>query len=76
MFGSFHATKFLNTFEGGAVVTNDGEFADSCRAMRNFGFSGEDEVSALGINGKMNEIEAVMGFDIARSHGRNHRDQS
>lgn len=59
---SFHATKFVSTFEGGAVVTNDDEFADSCRAMRNFGFSGEDEVSALGINGKMNEIEAVMGL--------------
>jgi dTDP-4-amino-4,6-dideoxygalactose transaminase len=59
---SFHATKFLNTFEGGAVVTNDGEFADSCRAMCNFGFSGEDEVTSLGINGKMNEIEAVMGL--------------
>ena len=59
---SFHATKFVSTFEGGAVVTDDGEFADSCRAIRNFGFSGEDEVSGLGINGKMNEIEAVMGL--------------
>jgi dTDP-4-amino-4,6-dideoxygalactose transaminase len=59
---SFHATKFLNTFEGGAVVTNDDVFASSCRAMRNFGFSGEDEVTSLGINGKMNEIEAVMGL--------------
>jgi dTDP-4-amino-4,6-dideoxygalactose transaminase len=59
---SFHATKFLNTFEGGAVVTNDDEFAEACRAMRNFGFSGEDEVSTLGINGKMNEFEAVMGL--------------
>ena len=59
---SFHATKFLNTFEGGAVVTNDDGFAEACRAMRNFGFSGEDEVSTLGINGKMNEFEAVMGL--------------
>jgi len=59
---SFHATKFLNTFEGGAVTTDDDELASSCRAMRNFGFSGEDEVSSLGINGKMNEIEAVMGL--------------
>ena len=59
---SFHATKFLNTFEGGAVVTNDDGFAEACRAMRNFGFSGEDGVSTLGINGKMNEFEAVMGL--------------
>ena len=59
---SFHATKFVNTLEGGAVVTNDDEFADRCRSMRNFGFSGEDLVTALGINGKMNEFEAVMGL--------------
>ena len=59
---SFHATKFVNTLEGGAVVTNDGDFADRCRAMRNFGFCGEDLVSSLGINGKMNEFEAVMGL--------------
>jgi dTDP-4-amino-4,6-dideoxygalactose transaminase len=59
---SFHATKYVNTLEGGAVVTNDSKFADSCRAMRNFGFGGEDAVSTLGINGKMNEIEAAMGL--------------
>ena len=25
---SFHATKFFNTFEGGAIVTDDDELAD------------------------------------------------
>jgi dTDP-4-amino-4,6-dideoxygalactose transaminase len=60
---SFHATKFINTLEGGAVVTDDDEFADRCRAMRNFGFTGEDAVAALGINGKMNEFGAVMGLE-------------
>jgi dTDP-4-amino-4,6-dideoxygalactose transaminase len=59
---SFHATKFVNTLEGGAVATNDEDFAERCRAMRNFGFSGEDEVSSLGINAKMNEFEAAMGL--------------
>src|SRR5690606_14102742 len=28
---SFHATKFFNTFEGGAVVTNDDELAETMR---------------------------------------------
>ena len=37
---SFHATKFFNTFEGGAVVTNDDALAEKMRLMRNFGFSG------------------------------------
>ena len=36
---SFHATKFLNSFEGGAVATNDDDLASKIRLMKNFGFS-------------------------------------
>lgn len=59
---SFHATKFFNTFEGGAVLTNDDELADTTRLMRNFGFSGMDNVIHSGTNGKMAEISAAMGL--------------
>lgn len=59
---SFHATKIFNTFEGGAVVTNDGELADKMRLMRNFGFAGYDNVIHPGTNGKMPEINAAMGL--------------
>jgi dTDP-4-amino-4,6-dideoxygalactose transaminase len=59
---SFHATKFFNTFEGGAVVTNDDQLADRLRLMRNFGFAGYDNVVHLGTNGKMPEICAAMGL--------------
>jgi dTDP-4-amino-4,6-dideoxygalactose transaminase len=59
---SFHATKFFNTFEGGAVVTNDGELAEIIRSMRNFGFEGMDNVICPGTNGKMIEIAAAMGL--------------
>jgi dTDP-4-amino-4,6-dideoxygalactose transaminase len=59
---SFHATKILNTFEGGAIVTNNSELAAKIRSMKNFGFSGYDEVSWLGTNGKMSEISAAMGL--------------
>jgi dTDP-4-amino-4,6-dideoxygalactose transaminase len=58
---SFHATKFLNTSEGGAVMTNDGELAAQIRLMRNFGFTGYDRVASIGTNGKMSEIAAAMG---------------
>lgn len=64
---SFHATKFLNTLEGGAVVTNDSQLAEKLRFMRNFGFSGEDCVAHLGTNGKMNEISAAMGLTLLES---------
>jgi dTDP-4-amino-4,6-dideoxygalactose transaminase len=59
---SFHATKFFNTFEGGAVVTNDDTLAEKMRLMRNFGFSGYDNVIYPGTNGKMTEISAAMGM--------------
>jgi len=61
---SFHATKFFNTFEGGAIVTNDDELQKKIRLMKNFGFSGinYDEVIYVGTNGKMNEASAAMGL--------------
>lgn len=59
---SFHATKFLNSFEGGAVVTNNDELAKKIRLMRNFGFKGFDNVVTLGTNGKMSEPCAAMGL--------------
>lgn len=59
---SFHATKFFNTFEGGAVVTNDDKLAEAMRLMRNFGFEGMDNVIHPGTNGKMIEVVAAMGL--------------
>ena len=59
---SFHATKFFNTFEGGAVVTNDDDLAAKIRLMKNFGFAGYDKVIYVGTNGKMSEVSAAMGL--------------
>jgi dTDP-4-amino-4,6-dideoxygalactose transaminase len=59
---SFHATKVFNTFEGGAVVTDDDELAETMQLMRNFGFRGYDNVIHPGTNGKMPEINAAMGL--------------
>jgi dTDP-4-amino-4,6-dideoxygalactose transaminase len=59
---SFHATKFFNSFEGGAVATNDDDLATAVRLMTNFGFAGVDDVIYVGTNGKMHEISAAMGL--------------
>ncbi len=59
---SFHATKVFNTFEGGAITTDDDSLADKARLIRNFGFSGYDNVVHFGTNGKMPEINAAMGL--------------
>jgi len=67
---SFHATKFFNTFEGGAVVSNDDDLATRLRLMRNFGFAGYDQVVSVGINGKMTEVAAAMGLTNLESLDR------
>lgn len=67
---SFHATKFLNTFEGGAVVTNNDDLASKIRLMKNFGFVGLDDVGYIGTNGKMNEVSAAMGLTSLESIDR------
>ena len=59
---SFHATKLFNSFEGGAVATNDDQLAHKIRLMKNFGFAGEDKVVYIGTNGKMTEVCAAMGI--------------
>ncbi len=74
---SFHATKFFNTFEGGAVLTNNDELAARIRLMKNFGFQGYDNVIHVGTNGKMTEICAAMGLtgldSLDEFIGVNHR---
>ncbi|WP_334162354.1 DegT/DnrJ/EryC1/StrS family aminotransferase [Phenylobacterium sp.] len=76
---SFHATKFLNSLEGGAVATNDDELAQALRLMRNFGFVGYDDVIHPGTNGKMVEACAAMGLvnlagidGLIETNARNH----
>jgi dTDP-4-amino-4,6-dideoxygalactose transaminase len=64
---SFHATKFFNTFEGGAVATNNDELAAKIRLMKNFGFQGYDNVIYIGTNGKMPEVAAAMGLTSLES---------
>lgn len=68
---SFHATKVLNSIEGGAITTNDEALADGLRRMRNFGFPGDgrDTTVELGTNGKMNEFGAAMGLTNLASLG-------
>lgn len=64
---SFHATKVVNSFEGGAIVTADEGFAEVARLMRNHGFADYDEVGHVGTNGKMSEIAAAMGLTSLES---------
>ncbi|MFD5305485.1 DegT/DnrJ/EryC1/StrS family aminotransferase [Streptomyces rochei] len=77
---SFHATKFINSFEGGALVTDDPRVAERARAMRNFGIGEDREVISSGTNAKMSEASAAMGLvslervdALIEQNTRNHR---
>ena len=64
---SLHATKFVNSFEGGIVTTRDTSLAERLRLVRNFGFEDQDKVVCLGTNAKMSEISAAMGITSIES---------
>ncbi len=59
---SFHATKAFNTIEGGCVALRDGEVALKAYQLLNFGIMGEEKVTGVGANAKMNEFAAAMGL--------------
>lgn len=59
---SFHATKVFNTFEGGAIVSQDAKTKKRIDYLKNFGFKDETTVVAPGINAKMNEVQAAFGL--------------
>lgn len=59
---SFHATKLFTTLEGGCLTYNDPELKEKIYNLRNFGIKNEEEVVDIGINGKMNEMQASIGL--------------
>ena len=59
---SFHATKVYNTLEGGAMVMHDAETKKKIDGLKNFGFAGETEVVAPGINSKVDEVRSAYGL--------------
>ena len=59
---SFHATKLFTTIEGGCLTYNDDDLRQKIYYLRNFGIKNEDEVVDIGINGKMNELQASIGL--------------
>lgn len=59
---SFHATKVFNTIEGGAVTFSDHRIYERLFNLKNFGIRGEEIVTEVGANAKMNEFAAIMGL--------------
>lgn len=59
---SFHATKIYHTLEGGALAYNDPYLKERLYSLRNFGFDNNNNVVEPGTNGKLNEVQAIVGI--------------
>lgn len=59
---SLHATKLLNTAEGGGCITNDDELHEKLKRIRFFGYNEQKDIVEDGFNGKMTEVHAALGI--------------
>jgi perosamine synthetase len=59
----FYPNKQITTGEGGMIVTDDANFANTCRALRNQGREGMSWLAhqRLGYNYRLSEINAALG---------------
>ncbi len=69
---SFYPIKHITTLEGGMLITNSEELAEKVRKQKAFGIDrtkgdpkiqGTYDVTLLGFNYRMNEVEAAIGVE-------------
>jgi len=59
---SFQETKHITTLgEGGIIITNNEEFAEKCRRIRNHGEYYRDD-NAIGYNFRLTDVQAAFGL--------------
>jgi len=59
---SFSPTKLLTTLEGGAVALNKDYIRIRLQELRNYGNDEDYDCYTYGLNGRMNEISALLGM--------------
>jgi dTDP-4-amino-4,6-dideoxygalactose transaminase len=59
---SLHATKLLNTAEGGGCITTDLNLFEKLKRIRFFGHNENKEIVEQGFNGKLTELNAALGL--------------
>ncbi|WP_340103285.1 DegT/DnrJ/EryC1/StrS family aminotransferase [Rhodohalobacter sp. 8-1] len=65
---SLHATKLLNTAEGGGCVTSNVELDKKLQRLRFFGHNEDKDIVEDGFNGKMTEVHAALGLANLKYH--------
>lgn len=65
---SLHATKLLNTAEGGGCITTHDGLNEKLKRIRFFGHNEQKEIVEEGFNGKMTEVHAALGIANIKYH--------
>lgn len=65
---SLHATKLLNTAEGGGCITTDESLHKKLERIRFFGHDETKDVVEDGFNGKQTEVHAALGIANLRHY--------
>lgn len=63
---SFHPTKLFHSCEGGLLVFRDMSLQRKLFDLRNFAITSETECVGVGMNAKMNELQALMGLECLK----------
>lgn len=59
---SFSATKVITSGEGGVICTNDDNLYQKLKYIRNYGFQGDYNSIYRGCNGKLSEMNSIVGY--------------
>jgi dTDP-4-amino-4,6-dideoxygalactose transaminase len=59
---SFSGTKIITSAEGGAITCSDPKIIERVKHIRNYGFIKNYKSKFLGINGKISELNAALGY--------------
>jgi dTDP-4-amino-4,6-dideoxygalactose transaminase len=65
---SLHATKMLNTAEGGGCITRDPALHEKLKRIRFFGHDDSKDIVEEGFNGKLTEVHAALGLANLKYH--------
>jgi len=60
---SFYPGKVITTGEGGAIITDDDGLAEKLKMIRNHGFDRDGNLSGYGLNFRMQQMSAAIGFE-------------
>jgi dTDP-3-amino-2,3,6-trideoxy-4-keto-D-glucose/dTDP-3-amino-3,4,6-trideoxy-alpha-D-glucose/dTDP-2,6-dideoxy-D-kanosamine transaminase len=62
---SLHPLKFLNIWgDGGVITTDDDDFAERVRLLRNHGLASRDVVISMGGNSRLDTLQAIVALHV------------